>query len=400
MPLSSLKQFTGLMQGTVTPRRLLAQQYLLKNKVDTESLQILKKTLNLLANIPQQHGRKLINLGPERTIKIDVNYEREELKKDIWFFEKGEASFLAYLRQHHKSFDEQYNAGLDFLRNLDLNTYITDRDGTVNNYCGRYSTSVQSAYNAVFLSRFALKRTTNAVLLTSAPLQENGLIDISVIPSKIYNYAGSKGREYMDKSGCFGYFPIEKDKQEKIDVLNREIKKLLRNSDNEMFTRIGSGFQEKFGQTTIARQDINKSINQVKSDRFLKEIVSIVHKLDPVSEYFRIEDTGLDVEIILTINNNKPEDIKDFDKGDGVRFLNDRMKLHMDHGPNLICGDTKSDLAMLEMAMDFTKDTFAVFVTLDQKLMEKVKNICPNSIFVDEPDILVSIFNKLALPED
>ena len=48
---------------------------------------------------------------------------------------------------------------------------ITDRDGTINNYCGRYKSSVQSAYNSIFLSRFATDCCQNSIILTAAPLQ-------------------------------------------------------------------------------------------------------------------------------------------------------------------------------------------------------------------------------------
>ena len=70
--------------------------------------------------------------------------------------------------------------------------------------------------------------------------------------------------------------------------------------------------------------------------------------------------------IILTIeqvgNSHKP---KDFDKGDGVSFLNSQLSLNMVNGPNLICGDTLSDIPMVQASMEYTDDTWAVFVTDD-----------------------------------
>lgn len=52
-------------------------------------------------------------------------------------------------------------------------------------------------------------------------------------------------------------------------------------------------------QIAIARQDINGSIPEPKSEKFLGLIKNVVTDLDPTHENFRIEDTGLDIEIIL-----------------------------------------------------------------------------------------------------
>jgi len=397
MVTSTLKQFIDVVRDTIPARKILARDYLLNYKVDFARLQHLQRTYQAIEQIPNQSGRKLLQMNHDKTIDADVNYEMEELKKDIWFFERGEEAFIQHLKSSYKLYEVQLSEGLKFLKGINFNAFITDRDGTVNNYCGRYSTSVQSAYNAIFISRFATKNTNNTVLLTSAPLKSPGLLDISVIPLHLIHFAGSKGREFQDNEGLFGYFPIEKEKQDKLDVLNAEISKLIEKEDYEIFARIGSGLQEKFGQTTIARQDVNNSVDTERSEDFLEKIIELVSKLDPEDHYFRIEDTGLDIEIILTISGEGQEGLKDFDKGDGIRFLNERLALDLDKGPNLICGDTSSDLAMLKTAMEFTDDTYTVFVTRDNELKNKVREICPNHFFTDKPDTLISMLNQTAL---
>lgn len=397
MVTSTLKQFINVMRDTIPTRKILARDYLMNYKVDPDRLQHLQRTYQAIEQIPNQSGRKLLQMNHDKTIEVDVNYELEELKKDIWFFERGEEAFIQHLKASYKLYEVQLAEGLKFLEGINFNAFITDRDGTVNNYCGRYSTSVQSAYNAVFIGRFAAKKAKNTVLLTSAPLMEPGLLDISVIPEKLIHFAGSKGREYFDKEGLFGYFPIEKEKQDKLDELNAEIRKLIKKEEYEIFARIGSGLQEKFGQTTIARQDVNQTVDAEKSETFLEKITEVVNRLDPDNQYFRIEDTGLDIEIILTISGEGQQGLKDFDKGDGVRFLNERLKLDLEKGPNLICGDTHSDLAMLKTAMDFTDDTYTVFVSRDNELKNKVREICPNHYFADKPDTLISMLNQTAL---
>ncbi|MBW1609429.1 MAG: trehalose 6-phosphate synthase, partial [Deltaproteobacteria bacterium] len=64
--------------------------------------------------------------------------------------------------------------------------------------------------------------------------------------------------------------------------------------------------------------------------------------------------------------------------------------------PHLICGDTGSDVPMLEATIKRTNDTWSIFVTKNQELAERVKTICHNSMIVPEPDILVTILNQLS----
>jgi hypothetical protein len=153
----------------------------------------------------------------------------------------------------------------------------------------------------------------------------------------------------------------------------------------------------KFGQTTIARQDVNKSISEEQSQEFKQVIENVVSKVDPDESYFRIEDTGKDLEIILTIGDQQQnEGLKDFDKGDGIDFLDSELNLNLENGGNLICGDTASDIRLVETAMEKSQDTVSVFVTKDHDLQKQVLDLCPNTIFVSTPDILVMILNNLS----
>ena len=66
----------------------------------------------------------------------------------------------------------------------------------------------------------------------------------------------------------------------------------------------------------MARQDIGKSIDEDESKALLSTLEKLTNELDPDHQNFRIEDTGLDVEIILTVETSG-DGLKDFDKGDG-----------------------------------------------------------------------------------
>ncbi|WDN90693.1 hypothetical protein BuS5_03664 [Desulfosarcina sp. BuS5] len=404
-----LKEFCDLMAHTRAIRFVIVENIFNNNlessdpdainneRINVEKLQItsLENALFSLENIPFEGTRRILFLDASKKIEVDLAYEIEELKKDIFYLKNGEKKFFGYLENIHSGFTEQVEAGVKKLAGLDFNCFITDRDGTTNNYCGMYRSSIQSVYNAVFITRFVKKRTENPIIITSAPLKDPGIVDVSVNPENAIIYAASKGREFIDLNGSRRTYPIEENKQQLINELNKKLSDLLSNSELEKFTLIGSGLQLKFGQTTIARQDINGSIPQDESDKFLKLVQGIVTDIDPDGNNFRIEDTGLDIEIILTIEDSESVP-KDFDKGDAVRYLNTELDLSMSKGPHLICGDTASDIPMIEASIEQSDDTWTVFVTKNRTLAERVSAISSNTVLVTEPDMLVAMLACLS----
>ncbi len=397
----SLKEFYSLMEKTRDIRRQAVQE-LWAGRTDQASnsrwaaaLQVVRDSLdNLPWADPADPRRRRIPIGPEKSIDLDLRYEFQELEKDVIFLRQGEEALLNHLAGLHSGFEEQVRRGLDLLRGLFFNAFITDRDGTVNNYCGRYRSSIQSIYNAVFLARFARRLTRKPVLLTSSPLKDGGLLDVSVLPGGTFILAGSKGREFLDLQGRLYREPLEPRQEELLAGLNRRLAELVSRPEYEIFGLVGSGLQFKFGQTTVARQDISRSIPEEQSRAFLEKVSGLARELDPEGDVFRLEDTGLDIEIIVTIHD--PEaGLKDFDKGDAVRYLERTLALGLKHGSNLVCGDTASDLPMLRAAADFNEDTWSVFVTGKEELAAKVLDICPRAFIASEPDVLVSILGSL-----
>ncbi|MBL0700281.1 MAG: hypothetical protein JJV92_05310 [Desulfosarcina sp.] len=405
-----LKEFYDLMAHTRAIRFIIVENIFNNNlessdsdainnaRINVEKLQItsLENALFSLENIPFEGTRRILFLDSSKKIEVDLAYEIEELKKDIFYLKNGEKKFFGYLENIHSGFTEQVEAGVKRLEGLDFNCFITDRDGTTNNYCGRYRSSIQSVYNAVFITRFAKKRAEHPIIITSAPLKDcPGIVDVSVNPENTIIYAASKGRECIDLGGLRRTYPIEENKQQLINELNEKLSSLLTDPELEKFTLIGSGLQFKFGQTTIARQDINGSIPQDESAKFLKLVQGIVTDVDPDGNNFRIEDTGLDIEIILTIEDSESV-LKDFDKGDAVRYLNTELDLSMSKGPHLICGDTASDIPMIEASIEQSDDTWTVFVTKNRALIERVSAISSNTVLVTEPDMLVAMLACLS----
>jgi len=398
--IDTLKQFYDLMFETKDARSRIVRSRLDGRSASGEDVEILSAALAQLRAIPGTGGRHRLGLRGGRSIDLDLGYEIGELEKDLFFLSHTEDDFNRRMEKIHPGFADHIEEGSRFLAGRSFSAFITDRDGTVNNYCGRYLSSIQSAYNGVFLSRFASESVEHAVLLTSAPLADQGLIDISVMPPGVYIYAGSKGRELLREDGGVSRFPIEPEKQRLLGRLNGRLKGLLTSPEYEAFGLIGSGLQFKFGQTTVARQDMNGTIPGEESEDFLHTVQDLVSELDPEGRVFRIEDTGKDIEIILTVESSEREgEVKDFDKGDGVTFLSETLGLELERGPNLICGDTRSDLPMVEASLSRTGETWAIFVTRDEDLQQEVRDLCPNALVLPEPDMLVSLLNLQAVQE-
>lgn len=394
MRITTLKEFYRAMFETRDIREDAVRAYFGGKTIQPDTATALEKYYTAFSEIPAEAGKASLVLEGAKTIQTDIAYERDELAKDILFLREGVAALMHFLEGAHKNFRERIDEGKEFLGNAAVDNFVSDRDGTVNNYCGRYASSIQSVYNAVFLAEYAKAKTTNAVILTSAPLIDIGLVNISVMPKGAYIYAASKGREYIDAKGRRKNFPIDEAQQKKLNELNKQIYDLLHTSDYERFSLIGSGLQFKFGQTTVARQDIFGSIAEEDSIAFMKTIEQLIADVDPDDEFFRIEDTGKDIEIILTVKG-EGKGLTDFDKGNGVRFLNEDIPLRMENAVNLIAGDTGSDVPMAHVASEMSEQTKTIFVTGDEKLKKKVRSACHTPFFVETPDMLVALLYEI-----
>jgi hypothetical protein len=396
----TLKELYRLKAETKDLREPIVKNIMKQRVVGKGCMESLKNALYSLETIyiDDYTGQRLLRLDGMKQIEVDLTYEIRELQKDIYYLEYGEDRFIEYLAKFIPGFTDYVNQGVEMLKGKHFSAFITDRDGTTNNYCGRYRSSIQPIYNSVFLSRFARNRCDYPMIVTSAPLKDFGILNVSINPAHIFVYAGSKGREFIDIEGRFNSFPIEKGKQEQINLLNERMQLILLDPSFEKFNFIGSALQIKFGQTTIARQDITRSVNEAESAAFLEKVKGIVREIDPKAQNFRIEDTGLDIEIILTIDADPATgEHRDFDKGDGLEFICRELGIEKAKGPVLVCGDTSSDLPMLKKAMDMYDDVWAIFVTRDEKLMRQIREMCPKNFMVPYPDILLTILGLLSL---
>ncbi|MCG8342559.1 MAG: trehalose 6-phosphate synthase [Chlorobiales bacterium] len=395
-PIRSFKDLFHLKALTRKIRSPIVKNIFSARVINLRSIESLKNARRSLEDVYfRDYETSIIHIDDMHSINVDLSYEIRELKKDTYYLEHGEDYFIDYIGKLYNKFDQHVRRGLEFLDNLHFNCFITDRDGTTNNYCGHYRSSIQPVYNAIFLSRFASLCTDNPIFITSAPLKNFGIIDVSVNPENVFIYAGSKGREFLDLDLTEHRAYIDPVKQVRFEELAAKVSELEKNPELEKFFYVGSGFQLKFGQLTIARQDVANTIAEEESINLLHNVTNIVREIDPDGSVFRILDTGKDIEIILTIDGQNGT--KDFDKGDGLKFIDSRINLRLDKGHHLVCGDTASDIPMLEAVLEYTDDVYAIFVTKDAELAGKVAQLCPNTLIVPSPDILLTILGVAAL---
>ncbi|HCX72369.1 MAG TPA: trehalose 6-phosphate synthase [Candidatus Cloacimonas sp.] len=393
MRIKTIKDFYNFIFETRDFKRKLLRKKLNAEKIKKSEIKKLEKYVVKLLKIPLGAGNHVLEYAEGKKTNLDLFYEIDELIKDVIFLSETEKNFMDYLNKMNEDFENDVETGLEFISKSDITTFISDRDGTINNYCGRYNSSIQSIYNASYLIDIA-KILEKPVILTSAPLQNTGFLDMNIMPPNFFVIAGSKGREFTWKNQ-FYKMHLDEQQQQKLNILNQKLQDLINKPYYEVFALIGSGLQFKFGETTIARQDVYNSIPQQDSQNFLQKVEEIVRNIDPKQEYFSIIDTGKDIEIIL---HKKDAGVSsEFSKGDGIEFISKKIGLNLTEADNLICGDTASDLAMLEYAEKVTPNNYSIFVTQDEKLKEKVGKFASKNLFVSSPDALVTILHKYAL---
>merc|ERR1712228_1034137 len=138
--------------------------------------------------------------------------------------------------------------------------------------------------------------------------------------------------------------------REMVDELHRRILTLCGEPENSKFLGIGSGLQKKFGEVTMARNDPAGTVPAPESRRFMDAVRKIKDEINPDGPdgvELDLHDTGTDMELFPRSGSGRAS----FDKGSGIKALDDKLHLHVKEGPNLVCGDTGSDVAMVEMAL-------------------------------------------------
>lgn len=348
-----------------------------------------------LAEAGEAAARREQLAGGPRASGAAPRAERLELERDRLLVAAGERALHEALRER-PGVAADVEAGRARLEKTRFATLLADRDGTVLPYFSRYGASVQSAWGALCLTRMARRCSGRAVVLTAGPLQGPGVADLAVAPAEDLCYAASKGREWMLGGGAPHREPLEPEQSERMRALGAALERLLDRPDTRRFRLIGSGLQLKYGQATVARQDVAGRVPEPESEALLEELRALVRELDSEGRWLRLEDTGFDVEIHLAAAGGEA-----FDKGDGVRLLQQALPLGLESGPALVCGDTLSDVPMLEAAAAWAPEVRAAFVIRPadprgEAMRRAVREQDPDAVFVSSPEALLLLLDALA----
>merc|ERR1711920_66841 len=170
-------------------------------------------------------------------------------------------------------------------------------------------------------------------------------MELCVAPRGYFTYTGSKGREYFNTAmqRVLEAQELPSHQRELVEELHRRLLMLCGQPGNTKFLGIGSGLQRKFGEVTMARNDPDGTVADPESRRFMAAVRQIKEELDPDGTELDLHDTGTDMEIFPRVTGGRAS----FDKGDGVECLNRKLHLHVKEGPNIVCGDTSSDVSMV-----------------------------------------------------
>jgi len=94
-----LPQFYQCILETVSFRRTIVKDILKSAKTDQELLGFLKNSLEALESIEKKENVYSLNLSNDQVIELDLDYEINELKKDVYFFEHTEEEFFEIFRK-------------------------------------------------------------------------------------------------------------------------------------------------------------------------------------------------------------------------------------------------------------------------------------------------------------
>lgn len=180
-----------------------------------------------------------------------------------------------------------------------------------------------------------------------------------------------------------------------------KIQQLLEQQEFRVFTWIGSGLQKHYGHVTIAHQDIYGSVHSQLSDDLYEEINHIVSMVDPEQTVLEVKTSKLDTKIVLKGKGTG----QPFNKGNGIRLLCEKMKCDLKEGNILVCGDSSTDLPMLEECLHQNPSgVYTIWVTMDGELQKKVRDLCgsfnnANIAFVSCPEVVLGAMAQATIRE-
>nr|CDQ06812.2 Bm8807 [Brugia malayi] len=313
---------------------------------------------------------------------FDIKNELDEFEKDLCFLKFIESDnvynveqFVDTLHAYHPksslAFKEEVAGAVGLLYDADhFQYFFTDRDGTLKSYSCSYQASIQPAYSAVIQAQFARRCAQTCAIITTSPLMGVGILDVSTMPEGYYYYGASAGREwFIDPRNKFHDRSITAEQLKFLDKVYDTIQELLNTQEYKYFKCVGSGLQKHYGHLTIAHQDIYNSVPIEQSKMLLKKINEIVNEIDGMRRTLVVNEGSPDVKIFL-----KNSDGVVFNKGHGIALLVEQTRCKLSDGNILVCGDSESDLPMVEVCLGRNPhNVYTIWVTEREDLKEKVR---------------------------
>uniref|UniRef100_A0AC35U6A1 T6PP_N domain-containing protein n=1 Tax=Rhabditophanes sp. KR3021 TaxID=114890 RepID=A0AC35U6A1_9BILA len=414
--LITLSDFYTLMDKTCKTRRLIVENVLkgiamkshyevsLRNAKESLLKSCLDGDTTLEVNIDNEFNTETMDSPAKAHLKIADQIE--ELSKDIEFLSfvqsqdvKNVEFFVETLVKYHPisddAFEQELNSACELLASGDhYDFFFTDRDGTLKSYSCSYASSIQPAYSGVIQAQFARRCAQFCAIVTSSPLLNTGILNVSTMPEGYFIYGASAGREwYMNPSIQFKDSKISANELELIDNVFEKIEDdLLTLPEYNHLKWIGSGIQKHYGHITIACQDGDENVTKQRTLKLFEIVKNIVLEVDPTEVSLVVVDNLSEIKIFIR------EDSSDtiFNKGDGILLIQQKMGLKLHKGKILICGDAATDLPMLEVCLKISPaNVYTIWVTQDENLKKQVLELCKlhnnkHYSFVSCPTVLLS----------
>lgn len=343
---------------------------------------------------------------PDGTLRLDTpagpiathaRYERTELARDVLLAAEGLEGVIAGMSQSHGGAEfSDAEVLAESLYGRRFARFLTDRDGTVNGYCARYATAVQPAWAALCLTRFVASCCDRSVMLTAGPLRGPGIVDLSTMPAEAMVLAASKGREYRRENGEEGAQPLPEAGAAALERLTEAVASLHDEERYRIFAYVGTGLQVKHGLVAVGYQDSVGTVPQELASEFRLRVKEAIAGSDPDGALLGVEDTGREFEVALREGRDGRHG---FDKGDGVEWLDRALRLELAGKQLLICGDTASDVPMVERASALGARVTAIFAGADEPVRRWVSEAAAEAFFVDSYEaLLLGLY--MMVPED
>jgi hypothetical protein len=174
-----------------------------------------------------------------------------------------------------------------------------------------------------------------------------------------------------------------------------QMRSLLSSAEYSQFGLVGSGVQRKVDRLTLGVQTVCKHVHPDLSNRYQDEVRERVHRVDPQKQILHFDpSTELEVEIVVQSDGSV------WNKANGVERLIETVgdTLHPP-GRVLICGDTSSDLPMVQHAVQFNpQGVMSLFVGAKPELRSKVLEIVGDEervCFVSCPDVVHAAMTQI-----